>query len=262
MNLVFVTSDDAEIRINFYNSGQSWSDVGTNAVSVYVPQNKVSMNFGWFDQNTLEAEFSRVILHEFGHAMEIIHKLSRLNQNIQWNYPAFYAYYGGYPNYFTTQQVDDWVLTCFSQIQTKSSTYDPQSIMLYPVPVELTLNGFSVGWNYYLSNTDKVHLGNVYTYPPGSQNVVTVYKHDNFNPSGYAIGLPIGDYTLNQLQARGILNDDISSLKVISGCKVTIYHDDFFQNFALTFYADQLNFYNINGWNFNDLTSSIKIARL
>lgn len=260
INLVFVGGGDAEIKINFDNSGQSWSYYGS--YSANIAQNLASMNFGWFDQNTQDAEFSRTVLHEFGHALGLVHEQSSPNQNIQWNKPVVYAYYAGAPNYFTTQQVDDWIFYRFSETQTNSSAYDPQSIMHYPVDSRFTTNGFSVGWNNYLSNTDKAHIANVYPYPAGVQNVVTFYKHHDYNPSGYAIGLPVGDYTLSQLEARGILNDDISSLKVVSGYRVTIYRDDYFSNSALSFFGDQPNFFNINGWNFNDLTSSVKIVRL
>ncbi len=59
----------------------------------------------------------------------------------------------------------------------------------------------------------------------------TFYKNANFNTTnGYAIGLPIGDYTLSQLQAKGILNDDISSILVASSSiEVIVYYHDFFQ---------------------------------
>jgi serralysin len=260
INLIFDNNPSAEIQINFDNSGQSWSYYGN--LCTQVPDGQTTMNFGWFNQYTSDSEFSRTVLHEFGHALGLIHEQSSPNQNIQWNYPAVYAYYGGYPNYFTTEQIDNWIFARFSQTQTNSSSYDPESIMHYPVPAEHTLNGFSVGWNYYLSNTDKDFIASVYPYPPGSQIAATFYKHDNYNPSGYAIGLPVGEYTLSQLQARGILNDDISSVKVVSGHKVTMYRDDYFQNSYIYFYNDYPNFYNFYGWNFNDLTSSIKIVRL
>ena len=261
INLVFVVSGDAEIKINFDSSGQSWSYYGS--YSANIPQNEASMNFGWFYPNTAEAEFSRTVLHEFGHALGLVHEQSSPNQNIQWNKPLVYAYYANSSNGgWTAQQVDSWVFARFDETQTNSSAYDPLSIMHYYLPAEFTLNGFSVGWNNYLSNTDKAHIANVYPYPAGVQNVVTFYKHHDYNPSGYAIGLPVGDYTLSQLEARGILNDDISSLKVVSGYRVTIYRDDYFSNSALSFFGDQPNFFNINGWNFNDLTSSVKIVRL
>lgn len=34
--------------------------------------------------------------------------------------------------------------------------------MLYPIPKELTTNGFEVGWNTHLSETDKAFMGQIY----------------------------------------------------------------------------------------------------
>ncbi len=261
INFNFNNDPNADIQINFDNSNQSWSYLGTYCRNIAsgVP----TMNFGWLTDNTLPQELSRTILHEFGHALGMIHEQSSPKQNISWNKPAVYAYFARSENGgWSTTKVDDAIFYKYSLTQTNSSAYDPTSIMHYHVPSAFTTNGFSVGWNNYLSNIDRSFIASIYPYPAGVQKVATFFKHDNYNPSGYAIGLAVGDYTLSQLQAKGILNDDISSLKVIPGYKVTIYRDDFFQNSALSFYADQSNFYNINGWNFNDLTSSIKIVRL
>ena len=47
---------------------------------------------------------------------------------------------------------------------------------------------------------------------PGGGGVVTVYQHCDYG--GYAANLSVGSYTLSQLQALGVLNDDISSVRV------------------------------------------------
>lgn len=58
---------------------------------------------------------------------------------------------------------------------------------------------------------------------------VTLYQHCNY--TGYSAGLQPGSYTLSQLQALGLQNDDLSSLRVASGYKVTLYqHHDFTGN--------------------------------
>jgi beta-glucanase (GH16 family) len=85
---------------------------------------------------------------------------------------------------------------------------------------------------------------------------VTVYKDCNF--TGAAVSLPAGSYTLSQLQARGIANDDISSLKVQSGYKATLYWDDNFTGSTLTKTADDPCLVD-DGW--NDKVTSIVIAQ-
>jgi hypothetical protein len=93
-----------------------------------------------------------------------------------------------------------------------------------------------------------------FTYGSG---VVTVYKDCNF--SGTAVSLGTGSYTLAQLQALGIVNDDISSLRVQSGYRATLYWDDNFQGATLAKTADD-NCLVDDGW--NDKVSSIVIAAL
>ncbi|MET4107830.1 beta-1,3-glucanase family protein [Hymenobacter sp. UYP22] len=66
----------------------------------------------------------------------------------------------------------------------------------------------------------------------GGTGVATVYKDCNY--TGTAVALPAGDYTLSALQSRGILNDDISSLRVNSGYEVVLYENDNYSGASLT----------------------------
>jgi hypothetical protein len=92
----------------------------------------------------------------------------------------------------------------------------------------------------------------------------TVYKHCDYG--GYAINLPVGTYTVNQLIAKGAINDDISSLKVNSGYEAILYRDD---NFAGPAYLFKGNFaclvsVGLSGGstiNLNDWASSVVIRQ-
>jgi beta-glucanase (GH16 family) len=84
---------------------------------------------------------------------------------------------------------------------------------------------------------------------------VIVYKDCNY--TGTAVALTPGSYTLAQLQAKGILNDDISSLKVQSGYKVTFYWEDNFTGSTLEKIADDACLVD-DGW--NDKITSIVIG--
>jgi hypothetical protein len=88
-----------------------------------------------------------------------------------------------------------------------------------------------------------------------SSGVATVYKDCNYG--GYAVGLPVGSYTLSQLNSMGVLNDDISSLKVTSGYQVTLYENDNFGGATLVVNADNSCLVGA-GW--NDRASSVKVA--
>lgn len=82
--------------------------------------------------------------------------------------------------------------------------------------------------------------------------VATFYKDCNY--TGTAVGLNVGTYTLSQLNAAGILNDDISSVRVTSGYKVTLYWDDNFGGTTKVLTGDMA----CDG-TWNDKTSSIRI---
>ena len=68
----FVDSDDAEIRVNIDSSGNSWSYIGTDNLSISLT--KPTMKFGWLTDSSSEAVFSGTILHEFGHALGCAHE--------------------------------------------------------------------------------------------------------------------------------------------------------------------------------------------
>lgn len=83
----------------------------------------------------------------------------------------------------------------------------------------------------------------------------TFYKDCNYG--GYAVGLPVGRYDLSLLNSYGIANDDISSLTIQSGYKVTLYWDAGFAGSTLVKTASDACLVD-DGW--NDKVSSLVIA--
>lgn len=160
-NLKFVFGDDpnAEIRISFRQSG-SWSYIGTDALTI--PKNQPTMNFGWLKPSTPSDEYSRVVIHEFGHAIGCIHEHQNPATTIPWNKAAVYEYYAGPPNNWTKEQVDINLFTRYGADITQFSAFDRDSIMLYPIPNEFTEGDFEVGWNRVLSQTDKAYIASLY----------------------------------------------------------------------------------------------------
>ncbi|MFG1609482.1 peptidase inhibitor family I36 protein [Actinoplanes sp. NPDC049265] len=84
---------------------------------------------------------------------------------------------------------------------------------------------------------------------------VTVYKHCDF-AGPRAVDLPVGDYTLAQLKARGINDNDISSMRVAPGYQVTAYDGDNLTGTSITLTADNPCLVQNN---FNDLTTSVRV---
>lgn len=167
-NLQFSFGDDpgAEIRISFSADSGSWSYIGSDCLTV--ASNQPTMNFGWLKENSTDEEFQRVVLHEFGHALGCIHEHQNPSAGIPWNKPAVYRYYAGAPNFWSQQQIDSNVFEKYSQNETQFSAFDSASIMLYPIPKDLTLGGYEVGWNLELSKTDKRFLSDQYPFSDAS----------------------------------------------------------------------------------------------
>lgn len=118
---------------------------------------------------------------------------------------------------------------CYDDVFDKSSTINAPS----PTRATVTIGGFAG-----LPTT----------------GVATFYKDCNY--SGTAVALNTGSYTLSQLNAAGILNDDISSIKVNSGYKVTLYKHDNFGGGTVIKTGDDACLVDDS---FNDSTSSLKI---
>ena len=159
ITFVFNNAPDAEIRISFRYQG-SWSTIGTDALNV--PSNQPTMNYGWLTPATPDNEYSRVVIHEFGHALGLIHEHENPSGGIQWNKPVVYRYYEGPPNNWTAKQVDDNLFQTYDRKQTNYSEMDPTSIMMYPIPAGFTTNGFVVGMNWVLSDEDKKFIAQNY----------------------------------------------------------------------------------------------------
>ncbi|MBS1914390.1 MAG: hypothetical protein JST22_20545 [Bacteroidetes bacterium] len=128
----FVTSGAAEIRISFYADAGSWSAVGRDALNTsYFPLHQPTMNFGWLRDDTPDSEYSRVVLHEFGHALGCIHEHQSPTFSRVWNKAAVLKYFQGPPNYWSPADIQQNVLGKYSPQGIKATQFDPKSIMLY-----------------------------------------------------------------------------------------------------------------------------------
>ena len=161
VRLQFVRRGKAEIRIGLNPQEGSWSYMGRDAL--YLDSLSKTMNFGWFTDRTPDYEIRRTTLHEFGHALGLIHEHQNPLQNIQWDVEKVYSYYAQSQGW-SRQDVDQNLFRKYSSSQTQFCRYDPLSIMHYSVPKQLTLDGFEVRWNYLLSVEDKGFIGRMYPF--------------------------------------------------------------------------------------------------
>ena len=158
----FIGAGDADIRVRYDVDNRSWSRIGTDAL--VIPGHEETMHFGWLKPGTPEAEFSRVILHEFGHALGMIHEHSQPNANIQWDKPVVYRYYDQHFGW-TKEDVDFNWFAKYSAEGTQFTAYDRASIMHYFIPKQFTIDQQEIPHNTTLSAMDRTFIATVYPKP-------------------------------------------------------------------------------------------------
>lgn len=160
--LKFSRLDDpngALIRISFRHPG-SWSVIGTTCRQV--PTNQATMNFGWLTRDSTDEAVRGVVLHEFGHAIGLIHEHQNPAGGIQWNREAVIRDLSGPPNNWPLDVIEHNMFEPHDRKETNYTELDPQSIMMYPFPASWTVNGFSTDVNSTLSERDRSFIRTQY----------------------------------------------------------------------------------------------------
>lgn len=116
--------------------------------------------------------------------------------------------------------------------------------------------GFTIDNNAFPANM-YVDYVRVYQNNGTPSGPVTVYQDCNYG--GFGAALPVGSYTLSQLQARGIANDYISSLRVQSGYQIRLYANDNFTGTSVLKTADDACLVDDN---FNDQATSVVVSQV
>lgn len=178
-NLTFVVSDDptAELRVSFNPNGGCWSQIGTNALAIASPAPTINLSI--FGGETVRPDYRKYVLHEFGHAIGCIHEHSTPIAGIQWNREVVYRDYEQKYGW-DKKKVNFNVFAVFEAASSNhtyvrdarptdptivadfSKAFDPNSIMVYPIPKEHTKNGYFVEWRNELSDMDKSFIATIY----------------------------------------------------------------------------------------------------
>lgn len=145
---------EAHIRISFRARG-SWSAVGRDALNeALFPKGTPTMNYGWLTPASLLEDYS-VVLHEFGHALGLVHEHQSPGSAICWNRNAVIKDLLAAPNYWDLATIEHNVLNKYENVTiTQYTQFDPKSIMLYTFPSHWTLDGMEFPENKVLSETD------------------------------------------------------------------------------------------------------------
>lgn len=165
VKLVFLTSAtadprSADIRISFVPGDGSWSYLGTDAKNI--ARDQATMNFGWIDEHSDETELRAVVLHEFGHALGLIHEHQNPKKGIAWNREAVIADLSGPPNNWDEDTIEHNIFKKYDPDEVTETEIDRDSIMMYQIPEKWTQRGFATGFNSTLSSLDKKLIRSVY----------------------------------------------------------------------------------------------------
>ncbi|HTV01480.1 MAG TPA: hypothetical protein VMF13_13105 [Luteitalea sp.] len=161
LTLDFVTDPNkADIRIAFKSGDGSWSYVGTDCLGI--PKTEPTMNYGWLTETSPQTEIDEVVLHEFGHALGLIHEHQNPLGGIKWNKAAVTADLSGPPNNWDPATIEHNIFKKYEPGAVEATKVDKKSIMMYPIPAAWTLDGFSAGFNTGLSDDDKALIAKVY----------------------------------------------------------------------------------------------------
>jgi hypothetical protein len=148
------------IRISFKGVGH-WSYVGKNCLRIREKYPTTNIQLGRFDT---KSEYDRVVYHEFFHALGFEHEHQHQDANIPWNKAAVYRYYKATQGW-SKSQIDFQVLDRKLVPNLFTNGVDKYSIMMYPVPRELTFGGYEIGWNKKLTKMDIELLNKAYPKP-------------------------------------------------------------------------------------------------
>lgn len=141
-----------DIRISFKNPG-SWSTIGTTCKKV-TDKNKPTMNYGTLTPSSSDQSLERVVLHEFGHALGLIHEHQNPGGKIKWNREAVIRDLSGPPNNWSLETIEFNMFEPYEKAEVNHTSLDPASIMMYPIPKTWTTDGSSVPLNTKLSAQD------------------------------------------------------------------------------------------------------------
>ncbi len=152
--------DASDLRIAFDEGSGSWSYVGTDCATIRPAQ--PTMNLGWATLDTPEHDFSSVVIHEFGHALGLLHEHNHPGARIQWDKAAVYADLGGPPNSWDRGTIDSNVFARFDASSVVTTDFDQASVMIYTIPTNWTVDGKSFMPSWKLSEGDKVTIKKLY----------------------------------------------------------------------------------------------------
>jgi hypothetical protein len=163
-NVQFVeTAGSAQVRIARTEGDGYWSYVGTDIL--HIDEGQPTMNLDSFTMRTPDSEFHRVVRHETGHTMGAPHEHMRraLVERID---PKKAIAYFRRTQGWDAETVRQQVLTPIEEGSLLGTPQpDPNSIMCYQIPGEITVDGEPILGGTDIDNSDYAFMGTIYPPP-------------------------------------------------------------------------------------------------
>jgi hypothetical protein len=203
-NVRFVeTATDPQVRIARTPGDGYWSYLGTDVLRI--PDDQPTMNLDSFTMNTPESEYVRVVRHETGHTMGFPHEHMRRELVDRIDEDKAIEYFGRTQGW-NPEEVRRQVLTPLEEFSLLGTTHaDPNSIMCYQIPGEITKDGEPIIGGLDINAWDYSFVATIYPKRYASSN----------GEEMSALAVPDLITKLAQLKDSGVItNEEFEAKKV------------------------------------------------
>ena len=149
----------ADIRVSFRPELGSFSKLGRYAQTA--DRSARTMNLGWMTTELAEGEARAVVLHEFGHALGLVHEHMNPARPIAWNREQVTADLSGSQGW-SDATIAANMFDRYRADEVFGTDIDSLSIMMYPIPPEWTNDGFVAPFNTVLTQADRALIREAY----------------------------------------------------------------------------------------------------
>lgn len=172
IKFVVIEKGNSNVRVNLDSKGGHNSLIGSIANTK--SQDEKTMNIDTSDFINDQC-MKRIILHEFGHVLGLLHEHFSPLAGISWNKESVYEDLEKSVGWNRTE-VDDNIFKEYKISYTNGTLYDKNSIMEYPISSNWTTDGYSVSWNTELSEGDKALISILYPFTTKRKNEVPRFQ--------------------------------------------------------------------------------------
>ena len=174
----FVEVGNSHIRVILTGNdgGGNYSKLGTMALMV--PQDEHTLHLDTTSFTTPEYTYTAIV-HEFGHAIGLMHEHMSPVSGIHWDKNRVYASYKMSQGW-DKDMVDAQLFKKYNTSYTNGTKYDSKSIMHYPISRWETTVGYYVDWNYSISEGDKALVAALYPKKGDRKNEVPRFTVSGF----------------------------------------------------------------------------------